>query len=109
MSVVNDWGRSLTRLLTTRAGIPTLKWEWAGRRIDAPAPYVFEATSARGLTRIILDTKALPRLPAVGVLFWKCEERGTDDGLVLMRTDTFAELLQAHYEAVVLPRQRGAE
>jgi hypothetical protein len=109
VSVWSTKSRSICRFIASRAGITQVTADKNEQRINMPStPYRMRVTTARSHNKTMELLNDLRGDLRGEFLVGTYGAERTEDFIVSMTLETFAPLLEAHYENVVLPRvQRG--
>jgi hypothetical protein len=109
MGVRSDKTNALTRYLGAASGIPGVTREGYGIHLRKPYSVdVFTGSSTRMLHESIRDALVEDGLP-IHLWYSRLVHADPGEALASMRLRQFAQLLNAHYESVVLPRERQGE
>jgi len=105
-----DKGRAVARYIGSRSGIPDLAYAMVDSQIHAPSPYRILVTTDRKNDRFFAAVSdGFDNGGMSFVVRYDAEISELAAAPVGMTLETFSHLLNAHYEAVVLPRLRGGE
>lgn len=95
-----DKTRAVVRYLISRTGIPLISWDGTSNRIDAPPPFGFVMSTDAAGWRFFQYVKELPKDGIHAVIRYDAHIDGVDRAVVGMPLETFAILLESHYNKV---------
>lgn len=96
----SDKTRAVVRFLISRTGIPLISWDGIGNKIDAPPPFGFVMSTDAAGWRFFQYVKELPRDGIHAVVRYDAHIDGVNNAVVGMSLETFAILLESHYNRV---------
>jgi hypothetical protein len=110
VSVWSTKSSSICRFLSSRAGITQVSADKYEQRIVMPrTPYRMLVTTARSHNKTMEMLNSLRSTLRGEFLVSTYGADRTEDFIVSMTLETFAPLLEAHYNTVVLPRVQKGE
>lgn len=95
-----DKTRAVVRFLISRTGIPLISWDGIGNKIDAPPPFGFVMSTDAAGWRFFQYVRELPRDGIHAVVRYDAHIDGVNNAVVGMSLETFATLLESHYNRV---------
>jgi hypothetical protein len=99
---------AVARLLRAGSGITGIASD--GSTIEGPHPYGFTFFTGREQVPFMRSILSMPKTGThMHVWYTTGAHQGPQDALVTMRLGEFLPLLEAHYNAEVLPRLKGGE
>lgn len=96
----SDKTRAVVRFLISRSGIPLISWDGIGNKIDAPPPFGFVISTDGAAWRFFQYVKELPSEGIHAAIRYDAHIDGVNNAVVGMSLETFATLLESHYNTV---------
>lgn len=91
-------GEKVARFLTGHAAIPGIRYDYEHSTLNLPWPYQAIVTTGAQHWRFMEAARNLPHDRIAAVIRYDNYVESIDEAVVGMRLDTYAQLMQVHYE-----------